>query len=112
MEAANLKPRIRVPKSVKKGETFLVKTLVSHDMETGLRVDKTTGAKIPRNIINHISVTYGEREVMKAVWYPSVSANPFTSFYVKAENSGPMVFTWTNDAGEALSKTVEINVTG
>lgn len=112
MDVKILKPRVRVPKSVKKGEVFLVKSLVTHDMETGRRVDQTTGAKLPRNIIKMFTATYGDKEVIKADWHTAVSANPFTSFYVLADQSGPMVLTWTNDADETLSKTVEIKVSG
>ena len=110
--AKDIKPRVRVPKKLKKGDVFEVKTLVTHDMETGLRPDKATGNKLPRDIINRLSVTYNDKEVLRAVWYPAVSANPYTSFFVTAEESGPMAFTWTDDAGEAYTKTVEINVVG
>ncbi len=43
--------RVKVPKSVKKGDVFQVKTLVSHKMESGQRKNKK-GKKIPRMIIN------------------------------------------------------------
>lgn len=108
--AKNIKPRVRVPKSLKKGDVFEVKTLVTHDMETGLRKDKATGKPIPRDIINNLHVTYNGVEVLNAKWAPSVSANPFTAFFVVADASGPMVFTWTDDAGTAYSKTVDVKV--
>ncbi len=110
MAKADIKPRIRVPKKLKAGEIFEVKSLVSHDMETGLRVDKVTGVKLPRDIINQMRVTYDGKDVLKAVWQPSVSANPYTSFFVVATKSGPMEFIWTDDGGTAYSKTIEINV--
>ena len=40
---AKTKARVKAPKSVKKGEAFQVKTLISHKMETGLRKNKKTG---------------------------------------------------------------------
>jgi len=40
---AKTKARVKVPKSIKKGEVFQVKTLISHKMETGQRKDKKTG---------------------------------------------------------------------
>jgi sulfur-oxidizing protein SoxZ len=106
------KARVKVPKSVKKGEVFEVKSLVSHKMETGLRKNKKTGKKIPRDIINKFSVTYGGKEVFGADWHPAVSANPYTSFFVKASKSGPMVLKWTDDAGKVTEKTVKIKVSG
>ncbi|MDH3335481.1 MAG: thiosulfate oxidation carrier complex protein SoxZ [Rhodospirillaceae bacterium] len=110
MAKVDIKPRIRVPKKIKSGEIFEVKTLISHDMETGLRVNKTTGAKIPRDIINEMRVNYDGKEVLRAVWQPSVSANPYTSFFVKAGKSGPMEFIWSDDNGNNYRKTVDINI--
>ena len=104
------KARVKVPKSVTKGEVFEVKSLISHKMETGLRKHKKTKKKIPRDIINKFSVNYGGKEVFSADWHPAISANPYTSFYVKASESGPMVLTWTDDAGKVTEKTVKIKV--
>ena len=106
------KARVKVPKSVKQGQVFEVKTLISHKMETGLRKNKKTGKKIPRKIINKFSVTYGGKEVFGADWHPAVSANPYTSFFVKSGASGPMKFTWTEDGGKVTEKTVNIKVSG
>lgn len=108
--AKDIKPRVRVPHSVKKGEVFEVKCLVTHDMETGQRKDKATGKIIPRDILNTLVVTYGGKEVLKAKWAPAVSANPYTSFYVVATDSGPMSFTWTEDGGQTYEKTVQVTV--
>ena len=40
-----LKPRIRIPRNIKKGDVFEVKTLITHAMESGQRVDKKTKKK-------------------------------------------------------------------
>lgn len=110
MAKKNIKPRVRIPKKLKKGQIFEAKCLVTHDMETGLRKDKATGKVIPRDIIHNVLVTYGGKTVLDATWAPSVSANPYTSFYVVADSSGPMLFTWTDDAGEAYTKSVTVKV--
>tara|TARA_Y100000031_G_scaffold126547_1_gene143708 strand:+ start:1978 stop:2283 length:306 start_codon:yes stop_codon:yes gene_type:complete len=99
-----------VPKSVKKGEVFQVKTLISHKMETGLRKDKKTGKKIPRKIINKFVCNYGGEDVLVSDWGPSIAANPYMTFYVRASKSGPMNFTWTDDDGTITKKTVNISV--
>jgi hypothetical protein len=44
-------PRVQVPSAAAKGEVFQVRTLISHQMETGLRHDDR-GNVIPRKIIN------------------------------------------------------------
>ena len=110
--AKDIKPRIRVPKSINKGDVFEVKTLVTHAMESGQRPNKQTGGKFPRDIINKFVVTYNGKEVLKADWHPAVSANPYAAFYVVAEKSGPMVFTWIDDNGESYSKEVQVSVAG
>jgi len=105
------KARVKVPKKVKKGEVFQVKTLVSHKMETGQRKDKKTGNKIPRMIINKFVCTYNGKEVFSSDWHPAVSANPYLAFYVKATESGKLDMTWTEDNGKTTTKTAKVNVT-
>ena len=112
MAKIDIKPRVRVPKKIKKGDRFEVKTLVSHLMETGLRKDKDTGKSIPRDIIRELTVVYNNREVLKSVWHPAMSANPYTSFYVQAEDSGPMTFTWADDNGQTYTKEINIKIVG
>jgi sulfur-oxidizing protein SoxZ len=105
------KPRVKVPNSVKKGEVFEVKALVSHKMESGQRKDSKTGEVIPRMIINKFTATFAGQEVFSCDWYPAISANPYISFFMKAEQSGELVLTWTDDKNETVTATAEINVT-
>lgn len=103
-------PRVRVPSSVKKGEVFEVKSLISHKMESGQRTDEN-GETIPRFIINKFTATFNGKEVFSADWHPAISANPYMAFNMKAEESGDLVLAWTDDNGETVTKTVEVNVT-
>lgn len=105
------KARVRVPSKIKKGELFEVKSLISHKMETGQRKDRKTGEKIPRFIINKFTATFNGKEVFVADWQPAISANPYMAFYMKAEESGDLVLSWTDDKGETVTQTVKINVT-
>jgi sulfur-oxidizing protein SoxZ len=107
---AKSKARVKVPKSVKKGEIFQVKTLISHKMETGLRKNKKTGKKIPRMIINKFTCVYNGKVVFESDWNTPISANPYMAFFVKADKSGEMVFTWTDDKGQTIEKTASITV--
>ena len=108
--AKDIQPRVRIPSKLKPGEIFEVKSLVTHQMESGQRTDKASGKKIPRDIINKLRAVYNGKEVLVADWHPAVSANPFTSFYLKADKSGELVLTWTDDKGENYSKSVKVNV--
>ena len=112
MATKDIKPRVRIPKKLKRGEVFLVKTLVTHRMESGQRPNKKTGEKYPRDIINNFNATYNGKEVLNANWHPGISANPYTSFYLVAEESGPLILKWTDDKGAVHEKTVKVNVSG
>ncbi len=106
---AKTKARVKAPKSAKKGESFLVKTLISHKMETGQRKNKK-GKKIPRDIINKFVCTYNGKQVFSADWHPAVSANPYLAFYVTAADSGGLEMAWTDDKGKTVKKTAKIKV--
>jgi sulfur-oxidizing protein SoxZ len=91
-------PRIVVPESVRKGEAFDVKTIISHPMETGLRKDEH-GSIIPRKIINKFTCTYGGVPVFSVDLHEAVSANPFFEFELVATESGKLQFVWEEDGG-------------
>jgi sulfur-oxidizing protein SoxZ len=104
------KPRVKVPKSAKKGDVILIKTLAPHKMETGQRKNKKTGKKIPRLIINKIAVTFNGKEVVSADLHPAISANPYFAFNYKVMESGTFKFTWTDDKGKAVTVSKSMNV--
>ena len=107
--ADNVKPRIKVPKTAKKGEVFEVKTLIQHEMETGLRKD-SSGKAIPRKIINKFTCTLNGKPVFSIDIDPALSANPFIVFYVRATESGTMEFKWLDDDGSVYSAQHELTV--
>lgn len=103
------KPRVKLPKKAKAGDIIQVKTLASHNMETGNRKDKK-GNKIPRMILNKFTCTFGGKEVFSADMHPSVSANPYIAFFVTATESGTYEFTWTDDNGKSMSVSKDMSV--
>lgn len=107
---AKVKPRVRVPRKVKKGEVVTIKTLISHKMETGLRKDKKTGQKIPRKIINRFVATLDGKPVFEMLVHPAVSANPYISFSLKAEKSGKLDLEWFEDGGKTYKKSATLKV--
>lgn len=97
-------PRVRLPAQAKVGEMIEIKTLISHEMESGQRKD-AAGKNIPRKIINKFSAVFNGKPVFEADWHPAVSANPYQSFFYKASESGEFTFTWKDDDGsEYVSK--------
>ena len=103
------KPKLRIPKTVKKDEVFSVKAMVKHPMHNGRRKDKITGKVIPRFIINKFICKYNGRQIFAADLYTSMSENPYFSFYLKGNESGVLTFTWIDDNGKSI--TADHNIT-
>ncbi len=100
---------INVPPQAKRGEVIEIKTLISHEMESGYRPD-SVGRLIPRDIITAFVATYNGEEIFRADFYPAIAANPFVSFTTVATESGKIEFKWTGDNGFAATETVSIIV--
>jgi len=97
-----VKPRIKLDKKeAKKGDLVEVKALVAHIMESGQRKN-AQGEVIPRKILNKFTCTVNGKEVFAADFEPAVAANPYIQFKFKAEESGPVVLTWTDDDGSKI----------
>jgi sulfur-oxidizing protein SoxZ len=87
-----------MPATAKKGEVIEVKTLISHEMETGNRRD-SSGKTVPRKIIKQFVAKFNGKEIMRADWHPAISANPYQAFFVRVPESGTFEFTWHDDDG-------------
>ena len=97
---ANLPTRIVMPEKAKKGEVIEIKTIVQHVMETGYRRDYQ-GVAIPRDIIKRFVVTYAGEEIFTADMTQGIAANPYFAFSTTAVETGDVVFTWTDEKGDA-----------
>ena len=103
------RPRLKVPKSAKKGDVITIKTLISHKMETGQRKGKD-GKKIPRQIINKFECAFNGKIVFSSDIQPAVSNNPYIQFSVKMMESGKFTFKWYDDNGSVYEASREITV--
>ncbi|HEY8581128.1 MAG TPA: thiosulfate oxidation carrier complex protein SoxZ [Beijerinckiaceae bacterium] len=106
---ANPTPRVRVPNKAKAGELIEIKTLISHEMESGQRKD-SAGKTIPRKIINTFTAAFNGKTVFEAQWHPAISANPYQAFFYKASESGEFKFTWKDDDGSEYTATSKLAV--
>ena len=104
------KARLRVPKTATRGEIIEIRTMVEHPMESGFRYDNV-GKRIPRHIATAFSCRYNGREVFRATLHPAVSTNPYLLFYLVADQSGELVFSWIDDRGGTTTETRQITVT-
>jgi sulfur-oxidizing protein SoxZ len=102
-------PRVIVPSVVAKGEVFQVKTIINHQMETGLRHDDK-GEVIPRKIINRFECRYGGAVAFSVDLHEAIAANPYLEFYLRAAESGQLEFVWEEDGGGVYSLSYDLAV--
>jgi len=100
--------KIRI-KAAMDGDSALIKCLMQHPMETGLRKDKKTGKLIPAHFIDHVTATVGGNTVLDAQWGGAISSNPLLVFRVKGAKSGDkLVISWQDNKGETASADASI----
>ena len=104
-----MKVRISVPRLVEPGSVIEIKTLASHPMETGFRRDHK-GAEIPRDIITSFECRFHGEIVFSATFGPGIAANPFLSFHLRADTSGPLLFRWTDQHGNVTEANRNLTV--
>ncbi|GGA93487.1 thiosulfate oxidation carrier complex protein SoxZ [Allosediminivita pacifica] len=107
--ASGVRPRVKVPRSASAGETITIKTLISHQMESGQRKD-SDGNTIPRSIINRFVVDFNGENVLDVKMEPAISTNPYFEFEAKVPESGDFHFTWYDDDGSVYEDTQTIEV--
>jgi len=103
-------PRVNVPTSATRGEIFVVRSLITHPMETGLRRDEQ-GEFIPRKIINSFTCRYNGEIVFKTELHEAVAANPYIEFHVRALESGTLDYVWEEDGGAVFTLQSALTVT-
>ncbi|MCT8988918.1 thiosulfate oxidation carrier complex protein SoxZ [Chelativorans sp. SCAU2101] len=106
---ATPRPRVKVPKTAAAGEVITIKTLISHDMESGQRKD-SEGNTIPRKIINKFTCDFNGQTVFSCDIDPAISANPYFEFNAKVAESGTFKFTWVDDDGSVYEAEEKIEV--
>ncbi len=99
--------KIRVPGTIRKGEVIPVMALVSHPMDTGLIKNKA-GQIIPAYYINDVDIFYGNERVTHCDWSYGISANPFISFYLKADKTAPLKIVYKDNKGGVYQQSVQI----
>jgi len=82
------------------GANAMVRVLMAHEMETGLRKD-ATGLLVPAWHINEVLVLHNGNPVLTADWGTGVSKNPFLQFTIKGAKAGDKVsVSWRDTKGE------------
>lgn len=81
------KPKIKLRAKVK-GDVVMVKAILNHPMESGMRKDKSTGKKIPAHHITEVTCHHKDVLVFSTQWGTGISKNPYLSFHLKGLNKG------------------------
>ena len=99
--------RIRIPSSIKPGDIVKVRVLVIHPMEIVQRKD---GKPVDKNyhFINHVVVTYQDKEIARFETTQSISENPFFTFAFKATEPGPLRVTFLDTHAGKFEGTADI----
>ncbi|MBN2907025.1 MAG: thiosulfate oxidation carrier complex protein SoxZ [Rhodobacteraceae bacterium] len=107
--ASGVKPRVKAPKSAAAGESVVIKTLISHKMESGQRKDGD-GNLIPRSIINRFTCDFNGQNVVDIELAPAISTNPYFEFEATIPEAGEMKFTWYDDDGSVYEDSKSIAI--
>ncbi|MDT7835888.1 thiosulfate oxidation carrier complex protein SoxZ [Aquabacterium sp. OR-4] len=89
---------IHLPSPVPRGELVQLRLTIGHPMEVGLRW-QGDGNMTPRNILTRFECRLDGTPVFTADLYQAVAANPYIAFWLRAERSGLLEFTWSGDYG-------------
>ena len=103
-------PRVNVPATAQKGSLVPIRALISHPMETGLRLD-ATDEWVRKRIITSFECRYNGVEVFRARLYPAVATNPYFMFYARALESGSFDFKWYDMIDMTFRAKANIRVT-
>jgi sulfur-oxidizing protein SoxZ len=101
---------IQAPASVRRGESFSLRVLLQHPMESGYRPG-ADGRVLPRDIVRRFGCSYNGERVLEVELFPAVAANPYLEFSALAVDSGTLVFEWQGDNGFIHREQRAISVT-
>jgi sulfur-oxidizing protein SoxZ len=86
----------------------VVRVLMAHEMETGLRKD-AAGNIVPAWYIQEVSATLNGKLVMSAEWSMAISKNPFLRFSLPGAKAGDRIaVAWVDNRGERRTDEVTV----
>jgi len=92
------------------GDVAIVKSLISHEMETGLRKKKKTGILIKAHYITEVTCEHNGKVVMTAYWGRAISKNPYLSFRIKGAKAGDKVkISWVDNQNNTDTSEVAVS---
>lgn len=101
-------PRIRVPRTARRGEPVEIRTLIEHPMETGLRHEG--GRAVPRDLLQRMTVRVDGEVALQAEFRNGTSANPYHVFFLRLDRTSELDFTWTDERGRVARASARVTV--
>jgi sulfur-oxidizing protein SoxY len=101
--------RVSVQPTAARGAIVPIRALISHPMETGLRLGPTD-EWVRQRIISRFTCGMGGQEIFRARLYPAVATNPYFQFFARAERSGTFDFDWYDTHDVTFENHAKIDV--
>lgn len=101
-------PRIRIPRTAKRGEVIEIRTLIDHPMETGIRLDGSRPP--PRNMLNRLLVRMNGETTFSADLRNGTAANPYHVLFLRIDATSDLEFVWTEESGKSFTATAKVTV--
>jgi sulfur-oxidizing protein SoxZ len=82
----------------------LIRTLISHPMETGRKKDEQ-GNLIPVHFIQELTVKHNDKVIASSVMGAGISRNPYFAFKFKGGKAGDKIsISWLDNLGQSDSQ--------
>ena len=91
--AFNPQSRVSVPAIARRGSVVPIRALITHPMETGMRLDGME-EWVRKRILSRFECSYNGAMVFRARLYTAIATNPYFQFYARAQESGTFTFNW------------------
>lgn len=101
--------RLAVPATAAAGEPILIRTIITHPMETGLRLDHFN-QWVREHIIKRFTCAFNGAPVLAVDLYPGISANPYLAFWAAVKELGTFAFTWIDNKGPVYTNKADIKI--
>lgn len=93
------KGKMRVKREGDKGHLL---ALIRHPQETGLRIDKQTGRKIPAHFVQTVEITVNGSPIVTGQLGTAISENPYIGVTLRHVRAGDLVeLYWRDNRGES-----------
>ncbi|SFR63043.1 thiosulfate oxidation carrier complex protein SoxZ [Thiomicrospira sp. ALE5] len=88
-----------------RGGVAEIKSLIRHPMESGARMDQSTGKPFPMKLIQNVDVSVNGNRVVDAQWSANVSTNPYMHVNVAANSGDEVTINVVDNTGDKGSDT-------